>query len=79
MAQTAPATAFVLHRLKIGKGAVKKLGIYSQWSSEFWTVIFHLPLGRGSMNDFAKNLRASPLNEGLTINTTFSWIHLDGQ
>ncbi len=31
------------------------------------------------MNDFAKNLRASLLNEGLSINTTFSCIYLDRQ
>jgi hypothetical protein len=62
MAHTAPAEALVLHHTKIGKGAMKKLGIYSQWRSYLYlTVIFHLSLGRASMNDFAKNLRASPL------------------
>ncbi len=62
MAHTAPAEAFGLHYTKIGKGAMKKSGIYSQWRSELHlTVIFILSIGRGAMNDFAKNLRDSPL------------------
>jgi hypothetical protein len=50
MAHTAPAAAFVLHHTKIGKGAVKKLEIYSHWRSKlFLIVIFHLSLGRAAM------------------------------
>jgi hypothetical protein len=72
MAHTAPAMAFVLYHTEIGKGAVKKMGIYPQWRSKLFLIfIFLLSLGRAALNDFAKNLRASP--------TTFSWIHLDGQ
>jgi hypothetical protein len=79
MAHTAPAAAFVLHHTKIGKGALKKEGIYSQWTIELLDSHLSQITRKRCNGDFAKNLRASPLNEGLSINITFSWIHLDGQ
>ncbi len=79
MAHTAPAAAFVLLNDKDWQRRWRNLEFTPNGAVNFWIFIFYLSLGRGAINDFAKNLRASPLNGGLSINTTFSWIHLDEQ
>jgi hypothetical protein len=40
----------VLHRKRIGEGAMKKFGINFQCWSELFIVIFHFPTGKASMN-----------------------------
>jgi hypothetical protein len=49
MAQTAPAAPFVLHRTRLGKGAMK-FGINCTWRTElFLIVIFHFSIGKAAM------------------------------
>jgi hypothetical protein len=51
MVHTAPAAPFVLHRARIGKGAMKKFEINCQWRSDiFFIFIFHFSIGKAGMN-----------------------------
>jgi hypothetical protein len=59
MARTDPAAAVILHRTRLGKGSMEKFGIDYQWRSEhFFTVIFHLSIGKAN---FPKEKPFAPL------------------
>jgi hypothetical protein len=44
-----------------------------------WRGIFEGLLQDGGREELAENLRASPFSKGLSIDTTFTQIHLDEQ
>jgi hypothetical protein len=67
IAHRAPAAAFVLQHTKVGKGAAKILGIYSQRRSELLDSYLSFITWKRYNADFAKNLRASPPYDGLSI------------
>jgi hypothetical protein len=50
-AHTAPVASFLLHRTRIGKGAMKKFGMDSQRRGELFLIfIFHLSIGKATLN-----------------------------
>jgi hypothetical protein len=51
MAHTAPAAPFVLHRTRIGKGAMRKFTVNCQrWSEHFLKIIFNFSFGKAGIN-----------------------------
>ncbi len=59
--------AAMANRILIANNCTRRRLIFNRLSQDEW------------QTDFSKNLRASPFNDDLSIDTTFSQIHLAGQ